>query len=64
MTDGGVMVKSTCLPHTSRQGGSVVSCFSVLVFVSVLNSGDYRRCISAFVHIKNLSKLYYDLLMI
>lgn len=36
MTDGGVTAKSTCLPHTPRQGGPVVSYISVLLFGSVL----------------------------
>lgn len=32
MTDGGVTAKSTCLPHTPRQGGAVLSDISVLLF--------------------------------
>lgn len=47
MTDGGVTVKSTCNPHTSRRGGPDVSYICVLVFVSVLERGVWR-CVSVF----------------
>lgn len=43
MTHGGFKAKATCTPHTSGQGGAVVSQLSFWVLISVLNTSIYSR---------------------